>query len=155
MNRVEFLNILESELKKKGVKEIDSILRDYEELFIEGMKKGLSEEFVVENVDSPQEIAASYHSKPVNVKQDKKEINTKIKIAEFVRFAMVGLFIWFVIDLCLYGSKMPGWLLLSYLLICGSAIILFVVNTNTINKLKSKENELNNVVKKDLEGEND
>lgn len=155
MNRIQFFNQLEYELSKNGLKEIDDVLRDYEEIFIEGMKKGKSEEQIVDELETPQEIAKNYKSKSVNVKQSKKDINSKIKLSEFMRIVMVGLLVWFVIDIIRFGSIMPGWMIFAYIVICVSAISLICVYTKNLGKLKSKENELNNIAKKDLEDENE
>ena len=115
MNRIQFFNQLEYELSKNGLKEIDDVLRDYEEIFIEGMKKGKSEEQIVDELETPQEIAKNYKSKSVNVKQSKKDINSKIKLSEFMRIVMVGLLVWFVIDIIRFGSIMPGWMIFAYI----------------------------------------
>ena len=154
MNRIEFFNQLEYELQKRGVRDIDNAIRDYEELFIEGMKNGKTEEQIIDGLELPEEIAKGYKTN-INAKQGKKELNSKIKTLEFMTLVMVGLIIWVVIDLIRYASIMPGWMSFCNIVICVAAIVLIFTYRKNLGKLKSKEKDLNSLAKKDLEEENE
>ena len=155
MRRVVFFNELEAELKKQGINDIDDVIRDYEELFIEGMRNGKTEEQIIDSVELPEDIARSYKTKPVNVKQGKKELNSKIKLGEFMNLVFIGLIVYFTIDLIINASIMPSGFIAGYIAIIVASICLICVYTKNLAKLKSKEKELNNIAKKDLEGENE
>ena len=59
MNKEEFLDILKDYLKGHfSVSEIDDILRDYEEFFINGKLEGKSEEEVAKGLGSPKNVAS-------------------------------------------------------------------------------------------------
>ena len=155
MRRVVFFNELEAELKKQGINDIDGVIRDYEELFIEGMRNGKTEEQIIDSLELPEDIARSYKTKPVNVKQGKKELNSKIKLGEFMNLVFIGLIVYFTIDLIINASIMPSGFIAGYIAIIVASICLICVYTKNLSKLKSKEKELNNIAKKDLEGENE
>jgi len=155
MRRVVFFNELEAELKKQGINDIDGVIRDYEELFIEGMRNGKTEEQIIDSLELPEDIARSYKTKPVNVKQGKKELNSKIKLGEFMNLVFIGLIVYFTIDLIINASIMPSGFIAGYIAIIVASICLICVYTKNLAKLKSKEKELNNIAKKDLEGENE
>ena len=150
MKRIEFFNALEKELKKNGVTKIDEILRDHEELFIERMSKGKSEEEVISELDNPSVIALTYKdSKDVDVKADKKSINSKIKFASAMRFLLVITMIFCVVEAIKYAT-VSLILALPFIGLIIAAFILIIVYTNNLTQLKNKENDLNNIEKKDI-----
>lgn len=156
MKRVKFLNELEIELNAMGVKEIDSIIRDYEELFIEGMKRGLDEEQIINNLESPKDIAATYaKSKDINIKLDKKVSNSKIKELESMRA------LWFVVigitTVLAILSLFSGAILLTLLFVLVDVGLGFLIGsiTRDLDQEKAKEKKLNNIAKDDLGGDDE
>ena len=58
MNKIEFLEILKDYLKKDfSENEINDILRDYEEYFVDGLIEGKSDMEIIEALGSPKAIA--------------------------------------------------------------------------------------------------
>ena len=60
MNRAQFLKELESELKRRGVDEIEDVLDEYSEHFFCKMENGCTEGEVAARLGSPKAIAAQY-----------------------------------------------------------------------------------------------
>lgn len=150
MKRIEFLNALEKELKKNGVTKIDEILRDHEEHFIEMMSKGKTEAEVINELDNPVVIAQTYkENKNIDVKGDKKSINSKIKLATVMRMILVASLIYFTVVTIKY-LMISFVLALPFVAICISMLILIMVYSNNLQKLKKDEKDLNNIEKKDI-----
>ena len=83
MNKEEFLDILKDYLKGHfSVSEIDDILRDYEEFFINGKLEGKSEEEVAKGLGSPKNVASELirEMKGEFANENYARENTEIKI---------------------------------------------------------------------------
>ena len=85
MRKIEFLNDLENALKLLKVAKVDEILRDYEEIFIEGAQAGQTEEQIIESLDDPLEIALNYCNSSTNrnIKEEKSIIIPEHNIPAF------------------------------------------------------------------------
>ena len=58
MTKLEYLKILEDTLKTRlSRREVDEIMRDYAEYFVEGQKQGKSDYEIARNLGDPQEVA--------------------------------------------------------------------------------------------------
>ena len=80
MNKIKFFNDLERYLKMYKVGKIDEILRDYEEIFVEGIQAGKTEEQIIKNLGEPLEIALNYLNSSTNrnIKEEKRIIKYNI-----------------------------------------------------------------------------
>ncbi len=65
MNKNIFLKQLESELKERSVENIEDIMSDYEDYIFQKIKEGKSEEEVLSDLGSLQDLADSYGEKKV------------------------------------------------------------------------------------------
>ncbi len=87
MNKNEFLEILQDYLKKYfSQSEVDDILRDYEEYFVEGIIEGKSEEEIIKSLGSPKAIVRQL-AEEIDVKneesiQKKDIIQDKLNVAK-------------------------------------------------------------------------
>ncbi|MFC3610731.1 HAAS signaling domain-containing protein [Staphylococcus piscifermentans] len=62
LNKITFLNDLESELRWLPRKEQDRIMFHYEDIFYEGERKGRSEVEILESMESPKKIAKEIYA---------------------------------------------------------------------------------------------
>ena len=86
MNRQEYLSVLTSELKRKGVADAEEIAAEYEQHFAFKLADGFSEEEIAKKLGEPDAIAAQFA-------QDKSVTKPKGKRALLtIWFAFLGLF---------------------------------------------------------------
>ena len=65
MNKTEFLDLLRYYFRNAKKSEVEEILADYEAHFVEGKKRGLTEEAIAKELGSPKDIYESYASEGV------------------------------------------------------------------------------------------
>lgn len=63
MNKITYLNDLESELRWLPRQERDKIMYQYEDIFYEGERKGQSETEIIKTMESPKKIAKEIYAK--------------------------------------------------------------------------------------------
>ncbi|MCC0636926.1 HAAS signaling domain-containing protein [Clostridioides sp. ES-S-0001-02] len=90
LNKTEFLEILKDYLKKDfSESEVNDILRDYEEYFVDGIIEGKSDMEIIASLGSPKSIARELilQTKEKNI-EDEKIINTDILNDKFSKFKL-------------------------------------------------------------------
>lgn len=88
LNKTEFLEILKDYLKKDfSESEVNDILRDYEEYFVDGLIEGKSDMEIIASLGSPKSIAKELilQTKEKNA-QEEKLINTDVLNDKFSKF---------------------------------------------------------------------
>jgi uncharacterized membrane protein len=115
MDRLEFMNILRSELSKNNVKDIDEIIFDFEEHFSCKMEEGKSEEEIVKKIGNPVEIAQDYEDYDHNLSQsDQLVIKIGLVISDF--FVYLSFLIAFI-GMVALGVMTIGFIILAVILI--------------------------------------
>ncbi|HAU5283305.1 TPA: DUF1700 domain-containing protein, partial [Clostridioides difficile] len=74
LNKTEFLEILKDYLKKDfSESEVNDILRDYEEYFVDGLIEGKSDMEIISSLGSPKSIAKELilQTKEKNIQEEK------------------------------------------------------------------------------------
>ncbi|MCC0663800.1 HAAS signaling domain-containing protein [Clostridioides sp. ZZV15-6597] len=90
LNKTEFLEILKDYLRKDfSESEVNDILRDYEEYFVDGIIEGKSDMEIISSLGSPKSIARELilQTKEKNI-EDEKIINTDILNDKFSKFKL-------------------------------------------------------------------
>ena len=153
MRKIEFFNDLESALKMLKVEKIDEILRDYEEIFIEGAQAGQTEEKIIASLGEPLEIALNYINSSTNrnIKEEKQLVkyNKTVVMGRCVMYTMMFV-MFFVATFVLYAvdKRVIGLVVMLFLdALCIPFIILEFKKLKRYNKLQK---ELNNITKKDI-----
>lgn len=82
MNKLHFFNKLEKNLKYLEINDIDEIIRDYEEYFLEQEKKGQTEEEIINSLEDPSTIAMQYNTKEKNRNIKAEKIYIKYNITQ-------------------------------------------------------------------------
>ncbi|MGO0882769.1 DUF1700 domain-containing protein [Clostridioides difficile] len=88
LNKTEFLEILKDYLRKDfSESEVDDILRDYEEYFVDGVMEGKSDMEIISSLGSPKSIARELilQTKEKNAEEE-KIINTDVLNDKFSKF---------------------------------------------------------------------
>ncbi|HBF6019954.1 TPA: DUF1700 domain-containing protein [Clostridioides difficile] len=88
LNKTEFLEILKDYLKKDfSESEVNDILRDYEEYFVDGLIEGKSDMEIIASLGSPKSIAKELilQTKEKNIEEE-KIINTDVLNDKFSKF---------------------------------------------------------------------
>ena len=153
MRKIEFFNDLENALKLLKVEKIDEILRDYEELFIEGFQRGKTEEEIIKNLGEPLEIALNYCNSSTNrnIKEEKQVVkyNKTVVTGRCVMYTMMFV-MFFVATFVLYAAEKSVIGLVVMLCIDALFIPFIILEFKKLNKYKKAQKELNNVTKKDI-----
>ena len=153
MKKVEFFTDLENALKMLKIEKIDEILRDYEEIFIEGAQAGKTEERIIESLGEPLEIAYNYFNSSTNrnIKEEKQVVkyNKTVVMGNCVMYTMIFV-MFFVATFVLYAVEKSVVGLVIMLLIDALFIPLMVLEFKKLKKYKKTQKELNNITKKDI-----
>lgn len=153
MGKIEFFNDLENALNLLKVEKIDEILRDYEEIFIEGTQAGQTEEQIRESLGEPLEIALNYCNSSTNrnVKDEKKTIKHNIAVAtgRCVMYTMMFV-MFFIATFVLYAVEKSVIGLVVMLCLDALFIPFIVLDLKKLKKYKKVQKELNNITKKDI-----
>lgn len=110
MRKIEFFNDLENALKMLKVQKVDEILRDYEEIFIEGAQAGQTEEQIIQSLDDPLEIALNYCNSSTNrnIKEEKQVVKyNKTVVAGRCVMCTMMFVMFFVATFVLYAVENP------------------------------------------------
>ena len=153
MRKIEFFNDLENALKLLKVVKIDEILRDYEEMFIEGAQAGKTEEQIIESLGEPLEIALNYCNSSTNrnIKEEKQLVkyNKTVVTGRCVMYTMVFV-MFFIATIALY----PVFKSISGLVImlCLDALFIpfIILEFKKLKRYNKLQKELNNITKKDI-----
>lgn len=154
MRKIEFLNRLENLLNGYRIENVDEILRDYEEYFIECAQMGKTEEEIAESLGSPLQIVLRYkHSnKNRNIKEEKSVIKHNITVVTGRCVMSTMLFVMFTIVTFLIPYLTENYFASLIIAIILDLIILAIVifDFKKLNKYKKIRDELNNIYKKDI-----
>ena len=148
MNKIKFLSELEKSLQMLNVENVDEILRDYEEYFIECSRMGKTEQEIIQDLDEPHEIAMRCNN--IKVKEEKKINNYNIKIATtkaviFIVMLALGL------GLSIIALKFLGiFEFLAIQIINVAFILLASFEFKKLKKYKLIQKELFGIEKKDI-----
>lgn len=153
MRKIEFFNDLENALKMLKIQKVDEILRDYEEIFIEGAQAGQTEEQIIESLDDPLEIALNYCNSSTNrnIKEEKQVVkyNKTVVAGRCVMYTMMFV-MFFVATFVLYAVEKSVIGLVIMLFIDALFIPFMVLEFKKLKKYKKAQRELNNITKKDI-----
>jgi len=153
MRKIEFLNDLENALKLLNVVKIDEILRDYEEIFIEGTQAGKTEEQIIESLGEPLEIAYNYCNSSTNrnIKEEKQVVkyNKTVVTGRCVMYTMIFI-MFFIATFVLYAVEKSVIGLVLMLFLDALFIPFIVLEFKKLKKYKKAQKELNNITKKDI-----
>ncbi|KMT22214.1 DUF1700 domain-containing protein [Clostridium cylindrosporum] len=136
MNKKDFLEILKDYLKGHFTEyEINDILRDYEEFFLNGKLEGKSEEEVITSLGSPKAIATELimEIKGEN-KGDKESFSSKTDYKSMYRKAKNLAYEGF--DKCrnflnssdIINGKFPTWIVIGFILVFTVAMLPFALS---------------------------
>ena len=153
MRKIKFFNDLENALKLLKVVKIDEILRDYEEMFIDGAQAGKTEEQIIESLGEPLEIALNYCNSSTNrnIKEEKQVVkyNKAVVTGNCVMYTMI--FVMFlIVPIALYPVYKSVIGLVLTLCLDALFIPLMVLEFKKLKKYKKAQKELNNITKKDI-----
>lgn len=153
MNKIDFFNNLENALKMLKVVKIDDILRDYEEIFIEGAQAGKTEEEIIKTLGEPLEIAYNYCNSSTNrnIKEEKQVVkyNKTVVAGRCVMYTMM--FVMFVIaTFVLYAVEKS--VIGLVVMLCLDALFMpfIILEFRKLYKYKKVQKELKNITKKDI-----
>ena len=153
MKKVEFFTDLENALKMLKIEKIDEILRDYEEIFIEGAQAGQIEEQIIESLGEPLEIAYNYFNSSTNrnIKEEKRVVkyNKIVVTGRCVMYTMMFV-MFFVAPFVLYAVEKSVIGLVIMLCLDALFIPFIVLEFKNLKKYKKAQKELNNITKKDI-----
>ena len=153
MKKVEFFTDLENALKMLKIEKIDEILRDYEEIFIEGAQAGQTEEQIIESLGEPLEIAYNYFNSSTNrnIKEEKRVVkyNKIVVTGRCVMYTMMFV-MFFVAPFVLYAVEKSVIGLVIMLCLDALFIPFIVLEFKKLKKYKKAQKELNNITKKDI-----
>ncbi len=131
MNKSTFFTELNSSLEKLSKEEREDILRDMEEHFYEGRKRGLSEEELIEKLGSPKKIGDTFVAE-TKVKRINQAKTVPQKVAAYFSALLAILilapisFIVILIPLLIIGSILIGLWHFTFLLLLGLLPVLFL-----------------------------
>ena len=153
MRKIEFFNDLENALKMLKIQKVDEILRDYEEIFIEGAQAGQTEEQIIESLDDPLEIALNYCNSSTNrnIKEEKQIIkyNKTVVAGRCVMYTMMFV-MFFITTFVLYAVEKSVIGLVIMLFMDALFIPFMVLEFKKLKKYKKAQRELNDITKKDI-----
>ena len=153
MKKIEFFNELEVNLEMLGVVKIDEILRDYVEIFIEGVQSGQTEEQIIESLGDTLEIALNYCNSSTNrnIKEEKQVIkyNKTLVTGRCSMYAMVFV-MFFIAAFILYAVEKSVIGLVVMLGLDALFIPFMVLEFKKLKKYKILQKELNNITRKDI-----
>ena len=153
MRKIEFFNDLENALKMLKIQKVDEILRDYEEIFIEGAQAGQTEEQIIESLDDPLEIALNYYNSSTNrnIKEEKQIIkyNKTVVAGKCVMYTMMFV-MFFITTFVLYAVDKSVIGLVIMLFMDALFIPFMVLEFKKLKKYKKAQRELNDIIKKDI-----
>ena len=153
MKKIEFFTDLENALKLLKIEKIDEILRDYEEIFIEGAQAGQTEEQIIESLGEPLEIAYNYFNSSTNrnIKEEKQVVkyNKTVVTGRCVMYTMMFL-MFFIATFVLYAVEKSVVGLVIMLCLDVLFIPFIVLEFKKLKKYKKAQKELNNITKKDI-----
>lgn len=153
MKKVEFFTDLENALKMLKIEKIDEILRDYEEIFIEGAQAGQTEEQIIESLGEPLEIAYNYFNSSTNrnIKEEKQVVkyNKTVVTGRCVMYTMMFI-MFFIATFVLYAVEKSVIGLVIMLCLDALFIPFIVLEFKKLKKYKKAQKELNNITKKDI-----
>lgn len=118
MTKNEFLDKLESELKKNGIEDAADILSEYEEHFAFKLADGFTEEEIASKLGKPAELAAQFENEKPGEKRGGRKFTTVIGLTItdfFASICFVLLWAWEVI----MAAATVGFGALAACLICG------------------------------------
>ena len=150
MNKIQFFDELEKALKERGVSDIDGILRDYEELIIEMSSNGMSEQDIIAEIGSPQEIANGYTDN-INVKDTRNYLSKNIKmltVATILYFLISGLLFVSSIALTIVFARLDY---LTFIIVSILMLICAILNLKNLNKYKNRKKNLEQLQKRKIE----
>ena len=153
MRKIEFFNDLENDLKMLKIQKVDEILRDYEEIFIEGAQAGQTEEQIIESLDDPLEIALNYCNSRTNrnIKEEKQVVkyNKTVVAGRCVMYTMMFV-MFFVATFVLYAVEKSVIGLVIMLFIDALFIPFIILEFKKLKRYNKLQKELNNITKKDI-----
>jgi len=153
MKKVEFFTDLENALKMLKIEKIDEVLRDYEEIFIEGAQAGQTEEQIIESLGEPLEIAYNYFNSSTNrnIKEEKRVVkyNKTVVTGRCVMYTMMFV-MFFIATFVLYAVEKSVIGLVIMLCLDALFIPFIVLEFKKLKKYKKAQKELNNITKKDI-----
>ena len=153
MKKIEFFTDLENALKLLKIEKIDEILRDYEEIFIEGAQAGQTEEQIIESLGEPLEIAYNYFNSSTNrnIKEEKQVVkyNKTVVTGRCVMYTMMFL-MFFIATFVLYAVEKSVVGLVIMLCLDVLFIPFIVLEFKKLKKYRKAQKELNNITKKDI-----
>ena len=153
MRKIEFFNDLENALKLLKVVKIDEILRDYEEMFIEGAQAGKTEEQIIESLGEPLEIALNYCNSSTNrnIKEEKQLVtyNKTVVTGRCVMYTMMFV-MFFIATFVLYAVEKSVIGLVVMLCLDVLFIPFIILGFKKLKKYNKLQKELNNITKKDI-----
>lgn len=153
MRKIEFFNDLENALKMLKIQKVDEILRDYEEMFIEGAQAGKTEEQIIESLGEPLEIALNYCNSSTNrnIKEEKQVVkyNKTVVTGRCVMYTMMFI-MFFIATFVLYAVEKSVIGLVLMLFLDALFIPFIVLEFKKLKKYKKAQRELNNITKKDI-----
>lgn len=153
MNKIRFFNDLEKYLKMYKVGKIDEILRDYEEMFIEGVKAGQTEEQIIKNLGEPSEIAFNYSNSSANrnIEEEKRIIKYNIAMVRGRCVWWIMMFVIFLVAIFMLFAVQKSVSGLIILLCLDATCLPFTfLEFKKLNKYKKIQEELNDISKKDI-----
>ena len=140
-------------MKLLKIEKIDEILRDYEEIFIEGAQAGQIEEQIIESLGEPLEIAYNYFNSSTNrnIKEEKRVVkyNKIVVTGRCVMYTMMFV-MFFVAPFVLYAVEKSVIGLVIMLCLDALFIPFIVLEFKKLKKYKKAQKELNNITKKDI-----
>ena len=153
MRKIEFFNDLESALKLLKVAKIDEILRDYEEIFIEGFQAGQTEDQIIEGLGEPLEIALNYFNSSTNrnIKEEKQVVkyNKTVVAGRCVMYTMMFV-MFFIATFVLYAVEKSVIGLVVMLCLDALFIPFIILEFKKLKRYNKLQKELNNITKKDI-----
>lgn len=153
MKKIEFFTYLESSLKMLKVEKIDEILRDYEEIFIEGSQAGKTEEQIIQSLGDPANIAFNYLNSSMNrnVKEEKQVVKYNKTVVTGICVMYTMMFLMFFIATFVFYAVEKSVIGLVVMLCVDALFIPFIVlEFKKLKKYKKAQKELNDITKKDI-----
>lgn len=89
MTKIEFLEKLESALKKNGIEDAADILGEYEEHFAFKLADGFTEEEIAAKLGKPEELAAQYENEESTERRGGRKLTTVIGLTFTDLFASI------------------------------------------------------------------
>lgn len=153
MNKIEFFNELDNWLNVLKVQNVEEILRDYEEIFIEGVQAGQTEEQIIQSLGTPVDIALNYSNSSTNrnVKEEKKVVKFNITLVTGKCVMYTIMFVMFIIATFVLYAQWKSVIGLVVMLCLDALFIpLIVLEFRKLKKYKKMQKELNDITKKDI-----